>query len=139
LHKKWPSSAEGENSFSTIKQLSFPCLHTNAQSICNKFSELQSHVLQYSPKLVAITETWCNESVIDSEIHLDNYKLYRNDRKSGRGGGVLLYIHCSLFFTPCAALNEVGIEDSVWGTIELSDDKLLIGDHQTQAFVIMIT
>ena len=45
--------------------------------------------MYYSPKLVAITETWCNESVIDS---LDNYKLYRNDRKSGRGGDVLLYI-----------------------------------------------
>ena len=31
-----------------------------------------------------------------------------------------------MFFTPRAALNEVGIEDSIWGT-ELSDEKLLIG------------
>jgi len=23
-------------------------------------------------KIIAITETWCNEIVIDSEIHLDN-------------------------------------------------------------------
>ena len=75
----------------------------------------------------ASVQSYSSWTVANSEIHLDNYKLYRNDRKSGRGGGILLYIHCSLTFMPCVALNEFGIEDSMWGSIELTDEKLLIG------------
>ena len=103
-------------------------MYTNAQSICNKFDEFKSCILQHSPKIVAITESWCNETVNDSEIHLDNYKTYRNDKQSGRGGGVLLYIHCSLNFTPCAEINNLKIEDSIWGSIELtSNETLFVG------------
>ena len=108
--------------------MSFKCLYTNAQSICNKFDEFKSCILQYSPKIVAITESWCNETVNGSEIHLDNYKVYRNDKQSGRGGGVLLYIHCSLNFTPCAEMNKLEIKDSFWGTIKLtSKETLFVG------------
>ena len=53
---------------------------------------------------------------------------YRSDRETSRGGGVLLYIHCSLKFTPCAKMNSLGIEDSIWGCIELtSDETLFVG------------
>ena len=114
--------------FSTANQLSLKCLYTNAQSICNKFDEFKSYILQHSPKIIAITESWCNESINDSEIHLDNYKVYRSDKQSGRGGGVLLYIHCSLNFTPCGNINNLGISDSFWGTIKLtSKETLLVG------------
>ena len=94
--------------------MSLKCLYTNVQSIYNKFYEFKSCILQHEPKIIVITETWCNETVIDSEIHLDNYRLYRNDRQTGCGGGVLLYIHCSLKFTPCAMINNFSIEDSCW-------------------------
>ena len=49
-------------------------------------------------------------NVDNVEDNLDNYILYKNNRKSGPHGGVLLNIHSSLFFTPCAVLNEVGID-----------------------------
>ena len=100
-------------------------MYTNAQSICKKFDGFKSCILQHSPKIVAITKSWCNETVKDSEIHLVNYKTYRNDKQSGRGGDVLLYIHCSLNFTPCTEINNLKIEDSIWGSIELTSNEML--------------
>jgi len=53
---------------------------------------------------------------------------HRNDKQSGRGGGVLLYIHYSLNFTPCTEINNLKIEDSIWGSIELtSNETLFVG------------
>ena len=49
-------------------------------------------------------------------------------KQSGCGGGVLLYIHCSLNFTLCDYLNDLYIMDSLWGTIELTpNETLLVG------------
>ena len=108
--------------------MSFKCLYTNAQSICNKFDEFKSCIFHHHPKIIAITESWCNEAVSDSEISLVDYKIYRKDKQSGCGGGVLLYIHCSLNFTLCDYLNDLYIMDSLWGTIELTpNETLLVG------------
>ncbi|RMC04913.1 hypothetical protein DUI87_18088 [Hirundo rustica rustica] len=48
-------------------------------------------VQQQSCDVVAITETWWDESRGWSTA-LDGYKLFRRDRKGRRGGGVALYI-----------------------------------------------
>ena len=64
----------------------------------------------------------------DTELHLQGYNLFRNDRKSGVGGGVVLYIHKDLAAVPCKVLNDVGFDNSLWYTIPLSNnDKLLVG------------
>ena len=37
----------------------------------------------------------------DSKLHLKGYNLFRADKKSNTGGGVLLYLHESLSATLC--------------------------------------
>ena len=62
--KKRSDCAEGETgSLSTASKLSFKCLYTNAQSICNKFDEFKSCIFHHHSKIIAITESWCNEAV----------------------------------------------------------------------------
>jgi hypothetical protein len=73
----------------------FTCLYMNAQSIINKRDELAIVVEECSPDIIGVTESWAHEEIYDAELELANYKMYRQDRKdtrSGRGGGVLLYI-----------------------------------------------
>ena len=41
----------------------------------------------------ALTETWLIKAVLDSEINIPNYTIFRNDRNNRRGGGVLLGCH----------------------------------------------
>jgi len=107
---------------------SLRCLQTNARSIFNKFSELQLLVSQYNPHIIGITETWLDSSIKDSEIHLDNYTIFRNDRSVSCGGGVLLYIDKSLSCSPCQRLETVNFNESLWCLISLpANNTLLVG------------
>ena len=52
-------------------------------------------MLSFDFSLIAITETWLNNGVLDGEILPNNYTIYRRDRAS-RGGGVLLAVNNNL-------------------------------------------
>ena len=71
--------------------------------------EFTSPVNSLGPKIIAITESWCNESIGDAEICLHDYVLYRCDRCNTTGGGVLLYVHNSLQSESCTPLNDLKI------------------------------
>ena len=91
-------------------------------------AELTSLVNSLKPKIIAITESWCKVSIGDAEIHLQNYVLYRCDRRNTVGGGVLLYVHESLQSVSCTPLNDLNIDEAIWCTIQLrKKDKMLIG------------
>ena len=68
---------------------------------------------------------------MDSEAAFDNYVMFRLDKDSpsGRGGGVILYIHESLSSVACHEINNSNdFNSSVWCLIELErNEKLLVG------------
>ena len=86
------------------------CLSFNAQSLRSQnklpdgtpFSNLKSFQdLVYAEDLdiIAVTETWLNDSVSDNEILPSGYKIIRKDRVADkRGGGVLLALRNNLMF-----------------------------------------
>ncbi|KAK4816845.1 hypothetical protein QYF61_023967 [Mycteria americana] len=67
------------------------CLYTNARSMGNKQEELETIVHQENYDMVAITETWWDDSHNWSAV-MDGYKLFRRDRRGRTGGGVALYV-----------------------------------------------
>ncbi|GAB0207545.1 hypothetical protein GRJ2_003220200 [Grus japonensis] len=67
------------------------CIYTNACSMGNKQKELEAIMQQDSYDLVAITETWWDDSR-DWSAAMDGYKLFRRDRQGRRGSGVALYV-----------------------------------------------
>ncbi|KAK4811052.1 hypothetical protein QYF61_016338 [Mycteria americana] len=71
------------------------CLYTNARSMGNKQEELEAIVHHENCDMVAITETWWEDSHNWSAT-MDGYKLFRRDRRGRRGGGVALYVRESL-------------------------------------------
>ena len=78
------------------------CIYTNARSMGNKQEELEVTVQQANYDLVAITETWWDNSHDWSAV-MDGYKLYRRDRKGRKGGSVPLYIK------DCFDVEELGV------------------------------
>ena len=96
-------------------------MYTNAQSINNKKHEFLDRVAVYAPMLIGITES-CTEGKTDSDINIDNYIPFRDDRSRGS----LLYVHDSLNFTQCDVHSPY--EASVWGILKLSkDERILVG------------
>ena len=69
-----------------------------------------------------------NWTINNGELSLKGYNLFRADRKSGSGGGVLLYLHESLPAILCVSLMDFNIDDSLWCTVTLrGNERLLIG------------
>ena len=71
----------------------FSLILYNARSICNKLFIFKRILLDVSPGIVAVTESWCHDGIPDSVLEVEGYCLFRSDRKNRVGGGVLLYMY----------------------------------------------
>ncbi len=71
----------------------------NARSLLPKIDELRLIAQIKLPAFICITETWLNESVEDSLIHIPKYQICRHDRCFRRGGGTAIYIQDDICFT----------------------------------------
>ena len=76
--------------------------------------------------VLAVTDTWLDESVTDSEIELNSYIVHRKDRNR-KGGGVCLFIRSDIAFNPKPELSADDLE-SLYVNILLPKTKpILIG------------
>ena len=82
---------------------SFTALNLNVRSLNNvhNFLKLESFLqsINVQPSILAITETWLKENQTGPHINLCNYAFVSNSRSQSSGGGVGLYVNCSLNFT----------------------------------------
>ena len=73
----------------------FKILHWNAQGMSNPSTIHQlDHLLNKEKIDIAlINETFCKAQ---HKVHINNYRVYRNDREDHAGGGVAIIIHSSI-------------------------------------------
>ena len=60
--------------------------------------ELSPLLNTYPLDVVAITESWLTDDIIDELVLIDGYKTFRKDRVHGRGGGVCAFVSADI---PC--------------------------------------
>ena len=122
------------NSECTMYSLLFDCfkkrdlhfVHLNIRSILPKIDQLREFVRCNKPAILGLTETWCDNSISESEISLPNYVCYRNDRNRD-GGGVCVFVRCDIAFNTRPDLGNDYIE-SAWIEILLPKSKpILVG------------
>lgn len=70
-------------------------IHLNIRSLSHKIDLLRAWLVYNKPNVITLSETWLNNNILDEEIKLDGYVLYRADR-STRGGGVATYVSSTL-------------------------------------------
>ena len=63
----------------------------NCRSLLPCIDELSLIFKEAKPGIIAITETWLDDSVADHEIHIAGYNIIRKDRQFRRGGGCAIY------------------------------------------------
>jgi len=72
-------------------------LYANAQSINSKIDELKVISQDLDPDIILLTATWCNSTIENAALTIENYKLETDLRKercdtaNGIGGGLLVY------------------------------------------------
>ena len=112
------------NSVNVYKN-SLNCFFVNARSILNnlKLEELHIYANDYSLDVIGVAETWLNDKVLDAEVNIEGFTLFRKDRShvsSAKGGGVLLYVRNTLVSRACVELNRCKSE-SVWCCITVEN------------------
>jgi len=62
------------------------CMYLNACSLIGKFDLFTAWVLNYSPDVIGVTETWATADIFDCELALAGYDMFRQDRPVNRAG-----------------------------------------------------
>lgn len=83
------------------------------------------------PDIILLTETWLNNHILDSTIHIPNYSVIRQDRAGRRGGGACIYVKDNIHGIKTLVVqrdsplknNEM---ESVWITLRLNSFELMI-------------
>ena len=107
------------------------CFYTNADSLSNKFAELQFLVSSKSekPHIIAITEAKPKNSRFIpslSEFCLKDYEMYHVNMDAEGGRGILVYVLNTLSVSQVSF--NFNFEESVWLELKLiNSSKLLFG------------
>ena len=56
------------------------CCHLNDHSLLPKMDELQHLIIDLNVDCISVCETWLDSSILDNEISISDYILFRNDR-----------------------------------------------------------
>merc|ERR1711895_59224 len=66
----------------------------------HKVKQLEALLREENIKILCIQETWMKDEILDAEIHIDEFRTYRQDRGGTRkGGGVVIYVDTGLTVT----------------------------------------
>ena len=72
-------------------------IHRNVNSLLPKIEELRIIAKSTNDTIIGVSESKLDESVLETEIQIDNYKIFRHDRNR-LGGGVACYIRNDLSY-----------------------------------------
>ena len=84
-------------------------------------SELRYLSRKTHAAVIAITESWLDDSYTDDAVSIDGYSIQRRDRK-GHAGGVCIYVRDDISFNRRYDLDKDNLEDS-WIEIFLKHTK----------------
>ena len=106
----------------------FRMVHQNIRSVTRKIDELRFLVSELISRieLIALTETWINDEILDDEISIPGYQLFRKDRDT-RNGGDAVFVKTDLLVTRRFDLESPNIE-GLWLEVSFPKSKsFLVG------------
>ena len=70
--------------------------YQNVRGLNSKLRNLFLNSFSFDYNIIALTETWLRPNTLDAEILCDNFLVFRRDRLSRTGGGVLIAVRANL-------------------------------------------
>ena len=84
-------------------------------------------VADIEPDIIGITESWAHKDMVDTELMLPGYVMFRKDRQERMGGGVIMYIKDSIQAYELQMVKEAECEEAIWCNIATKNSTLTIG------------
>jgi len=124
------NSSNTNDSFSIENHEGLKCLYTNADSIGNKWTELESLVYIHQPDIVGLTEAFpkTGDRVDISCFVLEGFQQFVNPRFCDIGNrGTILFIRNGIEGEIYPRMNNISSKESCWCEVKTNNDKILIG------------
>ena len=100
-----PQVSQLSNIWKPFEKSGLHFIHININSLIPKIDEIKSIAYSTNAAIIGITESKLDEPVTNSELHINNYVLIRNDRNR-KGGGVTCYVREDINFTQKFIFND---------------------------------
>ena len=126
LLRLYPSISDSTLSFD-CKSSNLSIAHQNIRSILNKIDIISSSQL-LNFDIIMFTESWLTPEIPNHLLNLDNYQIFRKDRASGTGGGIIIFVKTNITVLPLFDIN-IDESESLFLKIPLSPSgpPLIIG------------
>ena len=109
-----------------INARSLTSMHKANDEVFSNMNCTHNFLIAENTDIAFITETWLTKSILDSEILPSNeFNIFRKDRETPRGGGVLLAVRSSLF----SSIQQIDIPtdiEFVCCEVTTKNDKFLL-------------
>ncbi len=105
------------------KLRSFSIYYLNVRDVMTKKNSLEVIIESLQPTVVALAETWLEET---EEFEFENYKIFRNDRNKD-GGGVLLAIRKEFVNIVIEVSHTKEMFESLWIAFDNGNVKAKLG------------
>ena len=102
-------------------------VHINARSLNKNITELKAVIDNTNFDVVAVSESWLTHNTPRNRFHIDGFKIFRNDRKDKRGGGVCVYVKDELSCKQITFQNCSDVPETLWVEVSIGHVKVAIG------------
>ena len=98
----------------------------NCQSLLPNIEEMRLIFTYNHPSIIAVTETWLNNTISDDKIHIQGYRVIQKDQLVHGSGGCALYVTDGFNFKHCLELEDHDFE-AIWIEGKINKTKYVIG------------
>ena len=100
----------------------FKCLHLNIHTLLRNLDEISLIIKDLDLDCISLNETRLCSSIPDSEIYIQGYSVFKNDR-CHNNGGVAIYIRDNLM---AVQLQFEPTSESIWIKLKISNHSIII-------------
>ena len=108
-----------------MKSGNFCFAHLNVRSLFSKVDQIDYILKKNDYDVLAISESWLDNTIADSELSIEGYNIYRKYRLNSKGGCVCLYVKECVHFKLRDDLHFDDVE-SLWGEVTVGKMNVLI-------------
>lgn len=103
-------------------------LQLNIRSLRQKLTDISSLQVETQCNVIALCETWLDQTIPTQEVDIPGFQLHRLDRLGSRGGGVCLYVKDGFVSRPRPDLTVPNVE-CCWIEISTKTKPCLVGSY----------
>ena len=105
----------------------FKAAHLNTRSLPKNIVEFSEIIYKTDFDVIAVSETWLTKNTPKDRYTLENYNIFRQDRKNKRGGGCALFCRnqyqAKIIKTPC----DKEIPEMIWLEVKVGNKNVAVG------------